>query len=141
VKSAGIGVTLIQNWSIHNPCIHPSAALSARGIIGPYVYVDRRGNPVTVNTEPCYRKFLLHRFRIAMVLINDRCFSKMGQHVTPPTTHWVQFAKFVDKKWHPREMTLTGHLVAYSRGNAKHFLKHLSVGHYKFPLQVVAVLK
>jgi len=36
---------------LHSPKVTVWAALSARGIIGPYFYEDQRGNAVTVNTE------------------------------------------------------------------------------------------
>lgn len=56
------------------------AALSAIGTIGPDFYEDQKGNAITVNTDgilPCYRTSLIRRFKILMILIKNRHFSKM----------------------------------------------------------------
>ena len=99
-------------WSIRNPCIHPRAALSARGIIGPHVYEDRRGISITVNTEQ-YIAMLLKFF--APLLQDSNGFSQQPwlqrDEATCHTSN-DSLSSVCEIFGYSKEVTITGQLVA-----------------------------
>lgn len=99
---------------LHSPKVTVWAALSARGIIGPYFYEDQRGHAVTVNTER-YIAMLRNFFTPALQNFNGfnqrSWFQQDGATCHTSNDSLIAVREIFGQKLISKRGDITGHLV------------------------------